>query len=113
MGNAFKIGRAAGIDVKVHWTFIFLLAFAAFIGFRNAAEFGGNSAVGIVVTIAVILALFLCVVLHEFGHSLVAQRLGINVTDITLLPIGGVGGVQAPPPQPPHVIQKAVAPPLV
>ena len=113
MGNAFKIGRAAGIDVKVHWTFIFLLAFAAFIGFRNAAEFGGNSAVGIVVTIAIILALFLCVVLHEFGHSLVAQRLGINVTDITLLPIGGVARLQTLPDKPIDEIKIAVAGPLV
>ena len=24
MGSAFKIGRAAGIDVKVHWTFFLL-----------------------------------------------------------------------------------------
>src|ERR671917_1279872 len=113
MGNAFKIGRAAGIDVKVHWTFIFLLAFAAFIGFRNAAEFGGNSAVGIVVTIAVILALFLCVVLHEFGHSLVAQRLGINVTDITLLPIGGLARLKRLPDKPMDEVKIAIAGPLV
>jgi hypothetical protein len=33
MGSAFKIGRVAGIDVKVHWTFFLLLAFFAFIGY--------------------------------------------------------------------------------
>src|ERR671916_692530 len=113
MGNAFKIGRAAGIDVKVHWTFIFLLAFAAFIGFRNAAEFGGNSAVGIVVTIAIILALFLCVVLHEFGHSLVAQRLGIEIHSITLLPIGGVSHLEALPQKPSDEVKITLAGPLV
>jgi Zn-dependent protease/CBS domain-containing protein len=113
MGNAFKIGRAAGIDVKVHWTFFFLLAFFAFIGYRTAVESGGNAVLGVFATIALILALFVCVVLHEFGHSLVAQRLGIEVTDITLLPIGGVARLRILPEKPVDEIKIAVAGPLV
>ena len=113
MGNSFKIGRFAGIDVKVHWTFLFLLAFFAYIGYQTASATGGDVALGIVVTIAVILVLFLCVVLHEFGHSLVAQRLGIDVTDITLLPIGGVARLKTLPDKPVDEIKIAVAGPLV
>jgi Zn-dependent protease/CBS domain-containing protein len=113
MGNSFKIGRFAGIDVKVHWTFLFLLAFFAFIGYQTASRTGGNVALGIVITIVVILALFLCVVLHEYGHSLVAQRLGIEVTDITLLPIGGVARLKTLPEKPVDEIKIAVAGPLV
>ena len=82
MGGAFKIGRAFDIDVKIHWTFFLLLIFFAFIGYWA----GGNSLTGALITAAIILVLFVCVLLHEFGHSLVAQRLGINVTDITLCP---------------------------
>ena len=109
MGNAFKIGRAFGIDVKVHWTFFLLLFFFAFVGYQA----GGNSIVGALATTAIILALFVCVVLHEFGHSLVAQRLGIKVVDITLLPIGGVARLQTLPEKPFDEVKIAVAGPLV
>ncbi|MDP9457407.1 MAG: site-2 protease family protein [Actinobacteria bacterium] len=113
MGNSFKIGRFAGIDVKVHWTFFLLLAFFGYVGYTTAAAAGIDVTVGIVVTIAVILTLFLCVVLHEFGHSLVAQRLGIDVSDITLLPIGGVARLKTLPEKPVDEIKIAVAGPLV
>ncbi len=113
MGNSFKIGRFAGIDVKVHWTFFLLLAFFGYVGYTTAAAAGIDVTVGIVVTIAVILTLFLCVVLHEFGHSLVAQRLCIDVSDITLLPIGGVARLKTLPEKPVDEIKIAVAGPLV
>jgi Zn-dependent protease len=74
MGGAFKIGRVAGIDLKVHWTFFLLLAYFAFAGYQ-----GSGSLTNALVTALVIVALFVCVVLHEYGHSLVAQRLGIEL----------------------------------
>jgi Zn-dependent protease len=70
----------AGIDVKVHWTFFLLLAFFAIIGYQAS-----GSLLGALTATAIIVALFFCVLLHEFGHSLVAQRLGIEIQDITLL----------------------------
>src|SRR3712207_2429381 len=85
MGSSFKIGRAFGIDLKVHWTFFLLLAFFAFASYQRT-----GSLTTALITALVIVALFVCVVLHEYGHSLVAQSLGIEIQDITLLPIGGV-----------------------
>ena len=108
MGSSFKIGRAFGIDVKVHWTFFLLLVFFAFVGYSNS-----RSLVGVLVTMAVIVALFFCVLLHEFGHSLVAQRLGLEIPDITLLPIGGVARLRSLPDRPMDEIKIAVAGPLV
>ncbi len=108
MGGSFKIGRAFGIDVKVHWTFFLLLAFFAFAGYQRT-----GSLTNALVTAAVIIALFLCVVLHEFGHSLVAQRLGIEVHDITLLPIGGIARLKSLPERPWDEVKIAVAGPLV
>jgi Zn-dependent protease/CBS domain-containing protein len=108
MSGSFKIGRAFGIDVKVHWTFFLLLIFFAFIGLQNT----GNPLVALVV-VAVIVALFFCVLLHEFGHSLVAQRLGLEVPDITLLPIGGLARLKALPEKPADEVKIAVAGPLV
>src|SRR4028118_228664 len=108
MGGSFKIGRVFGIDVKVHWTFFLLLAFFAYVGYT-----GSESVAVALVTAVVIVALFLCVLLHEFGHSLVAQRLGIEVPDITLLPIGGLARLKTLPEKPADEVKIAIAGPLV
>lgn len=108
MGSSFKIGRAAGIDVKVHWTFGLLLLFFAYVGYQRM-----GSLTGALVTMAIIVALFVCVLLHEYGHSLTAQRLGIEIKDITLLPIGGIARMKALPEKPWDEVKIAVAGPLV
>lgn len=108
MGGSFKLGRVRGIEVKVHWTFFLLLAFFAYLGYGSS----GN-VLGALVTSAVIVALFFCVLLHEFGHSVVAQRLGIEVPDITLLPIGGLARLKSLPEKPWDEVKIAVAGPLV
>lgn len=108
MGGSFKIGRAAGIDVKVHWTFFLLLAFFAFAGYQNT-----GSLVNALITTGIIVALFVCVLLHEYGHSIVAQRLGIEIQDITLLPLGGLARMKSLPEKPWDEVKIAVAGPLV
>jgi Zn-dependent protease/CBS domain-containing protein len=108
MGGSFKIGRFSGIDVKVHWTFFLLLAFFAFLGYQTS-----GSLAGALTPTALIVALFLCVVLHEFGHSLVAQRLGIEIHSITLLPIGGVSNLESLPEKPSDEVKITLAGPLV
>jgi Zn-dependent protease/CBS domain-containing protein len=108
MGGSFKIGRISGIDVKVHWTFLLLLAFFAFIGYQAS-----GSPLGALTATVMIVALFFCVLLHEFGHSLVAQRLGIEIHSITLLPIGGVSNLESLPEKPADEVKISVAGPLV
>ena len=108
MGNSFKIGRIFGIEVKVHWTFFLLILFYGYLGYT-----GSGGLVAALVTVGLILALFVCVLLHELGHSVVAQRLGIEVPDITLLPIGGVARLKSLPEKPINEVKIAVAGPLV
>ena len=108
MGSSFKIGRLFGIDLKVHWTFFLLLAFFAFVSYQRS-----GSLTNALITALVIVALFVCVVLHEFGHSLVAQRLGIEIQDITVLPIGGVARLKSLPTRPWDEVKIAIAGPLV
>jgi len=77
-------GRLFGVDIRIHLTFLFLLAFVWFtqsvnLGVSGAAR--GMALVGII---------FGCVVLHELGHALVARHSGVAVRSIILLPIGGV-----------------------
>ncbi|QIN84465.1 CBS domain-containing protein [Rubrobacter tropicus] len=107
-GGSFKIGRAFGIDVRVHWTFLFLLVFFAGYGYVQ----GGNLT-GAVLMTGLILALFAFVLLHEYGHSLVAQRLGTEILDITLLPIGGLARMKSLPERPADEVKIALAGPLV
>src|SRR5215211_2689669 len=108
MGGSFSVGRAFGIDIRVHWTFLLLPIFFALYSYQNTGSF-----VAALVAVVVILALFVCVLLHEFGHSLMAQRLGLEVPDITLLPIGGLARLKSLPDKPADEVKIAIAGPLV
>src|SRR5882724_8371459 len=88
MGWSLPIFRIAGIQLRIHVTFVLLIAWLAF-GYY--AQGGSPAATEGVIFV---LLLFLCVVLHEFGHALAAKAFGINTPDITLLPIGGVARLE-------------------
>ncbi len=105
---SWKLVRFAGIDVYVHATFFILILW---IGLSYWQIEGTLAAV--VNGIGFILALFVCVVLHEFGHALTAKRYGIRTRHITLLPIGGVAAMERMPDDPKQEIAVALAGPAV
>jgi len=105
---SWKIARIAGIDIYIHATF-FLLIYLVGISYWN--EQGTLEAV--ISGVGFVLALFSCVVLHEFGHSLTARRYGIQTRNITLLPIGGVASLEKMPDDPRQEINVAMAGPAV
>lgn len=104
---SFKLTRIAGIDVRVHFTFFLLLAWFGYIYYAQ------DGLGAMVVGLAFILLLFVCVVLHEFGHALAARGYGINTPDITLLPIGGVARLERMPDNPWQELVVALAGPAV
>lgn len=104
----WHIGRIAGIDIKIHLTFFFIL-----IWFGLSAYMTGGSITGALTNVLLILTLFLCVVLHEFGHALTARLFGIMTKDITLLPIGGVARLESMPEDPKEELLVAAAGPAV
>jgi Zn-dependent protease len=105
---AIKIGRFAGIDVYMHVTFLLLVSWVALVYWRQ-----GQSAAAALAGVAFILAVFLCVVLHEFGHALTARRYDIKTRDIILLPIGGLARLERMPTHPLQELWVALAGPAV
>src|SRR5437868_8915009 len=98
MSWSIPIIRVAGIQLRIHITFLLLVGWLA-LGSAGAAVF--------------VLLLFLCVVLHEFGHAIAAKAFGINTPDITLLPIGGVARLERMPDKPSQELIVALAGPAV
>src|ERR1043166_9679444 len=104
---SFHVARIAGIDVRIHVTFFLLLVWIASIFYGS----GGTQAA--ISGVVFVVLLFLCVLLHEFGHDLGARRYGINTPDITLLPIGGVARLERMPDKPSEEVVVALAGPAV
>ncbi len=105
---SWKIARIAGIDVKMHATFLILLAWVG-LSFWLQRKSLADAANGL----AFVLALFGIIVLHELGHALMARRFHIKTREITLLPIGGVSRLERMPEDPRQEFLVGIAGPAV
>ena len=84
---AIDLGTVSGIPIRLHFTFLLLLLYFAVTG----------SGPGRWHRLIFVMIMFGCVVLHELGHSIVAQRYGVEVSEIVLYPIGGVARLESMP----------------
>ncbi len=106
--RSWHIGTFANIPVKIHWSFILILIYVG-----SSAASAGSDWWSIVIELSFVLAMFLCVVLHEFGHALTAKHYGIQTEDIILLPIGGVARLKNLPDKPIQELIVAIMGPMV
>jgi len=90
---SLRIITVRGIPVRVHVSFLFLMVF---LGWRTASSSGIGVAV---IEQILVLAVFFCVALHEFGHAIAAIRNDVPIRGITLYPFGGVARMARNPPR--------------
>lgn len=105
MRGSVRIGRIAGVPIRVHWSFSLLVGFVLF------ADSGQPRSI-VLASFAWIVALFASVTVHELSHCAVARRRGLTVRDIVLLPIGGVSEIEGLPGEPRTERDVAIAGPL-
>src|SRR6187551_331886 len=107
MSWSLNIGRVAGTVVRVHLTFLLFLAWIF------AASYASGGAATAWDSLVFMVLLFLCVLLHEFGHIFTARAFGVPTPYVTLLPIGGVAQLERIPEEPWEEFLIAIAGPLV
>jgi Zn-dependent protease len=105
---SWHLGRIFGIPTRIHASFALVLLWIGFSTWKEA-----HSSLAVLFGLGFALAVFACVLLHEFGHALVARRFGIETRRITLLPIGGVAELERSPEDPRAELWIAAAGPAV
>lgn len=78
--------RLLGVPIRLHFTFLLLLAFLVVTVF-GSHQSGGNYALFLA-------GLFASVVLHELAHAYVGSRFGVRTTEIVMFPIGGLSRME-------------------
>lgn len=101
------LGTLFGVEIKIHGTFLILLAFLALSGFLNGGPWQAALTLGLSVIV------FSIVVAHEFGHILAARRFGFKTRDVILSPIGGMARLEGVPSKPHQEMIVAAAGPAV
>src|SRR5215831_9112853 len=107
MSWSLNIGSVAGTVVRVHLTFLLFLAWIF------AASYASGGAATAWDSLVFMVLLFLCVLLHEFGHIFTARAFNVPTPYVTLLPIGGVAQLERIPEEPWEEFLIAIAGPMV
>jgi len=113
MHGSIHLGKIAGISIDLHFTWFIIFAIVVF--WIGAGVMSGVPGIQPGVRwawgVAVALVFFLSLLLHELAHSLVARRLGIGISGITLLIFGGVSRMTSEPQSAKDELKMAIAGP--
>src|SRR5947199_6683370 len=102
--GTIRLFRFAGVDVFLHWSWFLIAVFEISTMKERYSSVFWN--------VLEYLALFVIVLLHEYGHVLACQQVGGRASKIVLWPLGGVAHVD-PPPRPGATLWSLAAGPLV
>jgi Zn-dependent protease/CBS domain-containing protein len=100
MRGSFKLGRIAGIEIGIHYTWIFAFILFAWIFAGSTFPFffpNWSTATYWTAGIITAIGIFISVLIHELCHSLVALSRGMKVSSIVLFIFGGVSNIEAEP----------------
>lgn len=108
MKRTLKIAAPFGIPLRLHWTFGLVFLYVFFLAWE-----GHWNWLTTVLALGLVVSLFICVTLHEYGHALMARRFGVETRDILLSPIGGIARLDSIPANPKEELLVALAGPAV
>ncbi len=106
--GTIQLAKVAGIPVRLHWSFMFIILWVWFTAWKD-----GSDLMGTLYRELFVLVIFLCVILHEYGHALVARKFGHKTQDILLTPIGGIARLESLSDNPKQELLIALAGPMV
>ena len=107
MSWSLNIGKGRGTVVRVH------IAFVLFLAWILASSYASSGATAARNTLLFVVLLFLCVLLHEFGHIFTTRAFGVSTPYVTLLPVGGIAQLERIPEEPWEKFLIALAGPAV
>jgi Zn-dependent protease/CBS domain-containing protein len=117
MNLSFQIGKIMGIPIKLHITFLLIIPVMGYIFANNTSVLGFSDVepamLRYALGLSIAILLFVCVLLHELGHSIVAKKHGTNIQGITLFLFGGVSSLEEIPRNPKVEFKMALAGPSV
>lgn len=102
------IGKLFGIKIFIHWTFLLLIGWISFLDYSRSKD-----VFQVLISVVFIISVFVCIILHEIGHALIAQYFHYKTKDITLLPIGGMARMDELPEKPKEELLVSIAGPVV
>jgi Zn-dependent protease len=120
-GSGWRVGKFRGVEIRLHITLLLILPYLVFVTvarFETLTRSAGVLPTQLFFTpavwgVAMAILLFLSVLLHEFGHVLVALRQGARVKSITLMMLGGISDIDDIPVKPGQEFRLAVMGPVV
>lgn len=104
-----KLARIAAIDVYLHWTFFLAPIYLIYHWHWGQGVPWGQ----VMILLGLLVAVFTCVLMHEYGHALMARVFGVQTKDIIITPIGGLARLERMPRQPFQELMVTLAGPAV
>ena len=108
MRNSVKLVMAKGISIYLHFTLILFLLWIAVVFFATGMQW-----MTLLWATLLVVAIFLSILLHEYGHALVASEYGIYAKHLKLYPIGGIASIERLPKNPKQELLISSAGPFV